>query len=77
LKEQIETHLQQLIGLRLSGSTRAANMECLKFGELHQLEKSGEEILIGDFALHLQCPWRFTDDRNILIGSLDVNSCTC
>jgi hypothetical protein len=72
LKEQIERHLQQLVGLQLTATTRAANMECLKFG--HQLEtnKAGKEIPVGEFALHLQCPWRLTSDAKILIGSNDL-----
>jgi len=72
LKEQIEQHLQQLVGLGLTTTTRAANMECLKFGTLLDTNKAGQEIEIGEFALHLQCPWRFTSKTKILIGSLDL-----
>jgi len=72
LKEQIEQHLQQLVGLKLTSTTRAANMECLKFGNLLDTNKEGKEIEIGEFALHLQCPWRFTYETKVLIGSLDL-----
>ena len=72
MKEQIERRLQQLIGLQLTATTRAANMECLKFGHLLETNKSGKQIQIGEFALHLQCPWRFTNEAKILIGSLDL-----
>lgn len=72
MKEQIERHLRQLIGLRLTATTRAANMECLKFGHLLETNKSGQQIQIGEFGLHLQCPWRFTSETKILIGSLDL-----
>lgn len=72
MKEQIEQHLQQLVGLRLTTTTRAANMECLKFGTLLDTNKAGQEIEIGEFALHLQCPWRFTSETKIVIGSLDL-----
>jgi hypothetical protein len=72
LKEQIERHLQQLTELRLSKTTRAANMECLKFGHLLETNNAGQQIEIGEFALHLQCPWRFTNNTKILVGSFDL-----
>jgi hypothetical protein len=72
LKEEIERYFQQLIGLRLTKTTRAAAMESLKFGHLLQVDKLGEEFEIGEFALHLQCPWRFTNDTKILVGSNDL-----
>jgi hypothetical protein len=72
LKEQIDRNLTQLVGLKLTTTTRAANMECLKFGHLFETDKSGQQIQIGEFALHLQCPWRFTSETKILIGSIDL-----
>ena len=72
MKELIQRHLQQLIGLRLTTTTRAANMECLKFGYLLETNKAGQEIQIGEFALHLQCHWRLASDTKILIGSDDL-----
>ena len=47
-------------------------MECLKFGHLLEITKAGQQNQIGEFALHLQCPWRFTTETEILIGSLDL-----
>ena len=47
-------------------------MECLKFGHLLETNNAGQEIQIGEFALHLQSPWRFTSDTEILAGSLDL-----
>lgn len=50
--------LQKLVGLELTSSSRAADMECLKFGDM-------------EYALHLQCPWRFTLNGEILVGDQD------
>jgi hypothetical protein len=72
LKEEIERHLQQLVELRLTTTTRAANMECLKFGYLLETNKAGQGIQIGEFALHLQSPWRFTSNTKIFVGSDDL-----
>lgn len=66
MKEQIERHFQELVGLRLTKTTRAANMECLKFGHMLETNKAGQRIEISELALHLQSPWRFTSDTNIL-----------
>lgn len=72
MKKQIERHLQQLVGLGLTTTTRATNMECLKFGHLLETNKAGQEIQIGEFALHLQSPWRVTNKTKILVGSHDL-----
>ncbi|RPD43437.1 hypothetical protein [Paracnuella aquatica] len=37
-----------------------------------ETNNAGQAIQIGEFALHLQSPWRFTSDTEILAGSLDL-----
>jgi hypothetical protein len=44
-------------------------MECFKFGSLTNHPKGGQ---IGQFALHLQCPWRITQKASIVVGSQDL-----
>ena len=68
----LDKHLQQLIGLPLTRTTRAANMECLKFGQLLIADKENNQINIGEFGLHLQCPWRLTNDSQILVADNDL-----
>lgn len=70
--EKINNILQKLIGLPLTRTTRAANMECLKFGTLHFKDQNGMILNYGEFGLHLQCPWRFTNEREIIVGSNDL-----
>jgi hypothetical protein len=72
LKALIEQHLQQLIGLTLSGTSRAANMECLKFGNLERMDQMGKAVQVGQYGLHVQCPWRISSATSIMVGSLDV-----
>ncbi len=72
MKEKIESVLHDLIGLQLTKTTRAANMECLKFGEQQVVSTNGELWEVGEFGIHLQCSWRFVDEEKILIGSQDV-----
>lgn len=64
----LEDILKSLVGLKLTGSTRAANMECFKFGELTKVGKN----IYGKYALHIQCPWRIVNSKKILIASDDL-----
>ncbi|NLZ74118.1 MAG: hypothetical protein GX905_09970 [Bacteroidales bacterium] len=72
MKEKIQDCLKQLIGLPLTRTTRAADMECIKFGTLYEKDNKGVEWQVGEFGLHLQCPWRITKDNVILVGSDDL-----
>ncbi|MDL2262451.1 hypothetical protein LJC11_02995 [Bacteroidales bacterium OttesenSCG-928-I21] len=72
MKDSIKQTLQQLVGLEFTRTTRTANMECLKFGVLHRIDHKGIERQIGEFGLHLECPWRFTKKNIILVGNDDL-----
>jgi len=37
-------------------------MECLKFGIIYRTDKGGKEYNVGEFALHIQCHWRLTNE---------------
>ena len=47
-------------------------MECLKFGTFYRTNKDGKEYNVGEFALHLQCPWRVTNENEIIVGNGDL-----
>lgn len=72
MTEKINKILQDLVGLPLTRTTRASNMECLKFGTLFLKDQQGETWNYGQFGLHLQCPWRLTNDKEIIVGSNDL-----
>lgn len=59
-----------LTGLRLSIIRRAADMLVLHFGDIRP-HSSGKGT-VGDFAFHIQCPWRFARAPGILTGSGDL-----
>jgi hypothetical protein len=59
-----------LIGLRLSIVRRAADMLVLHFGDIRP-HASGEGT-IGDYALHVQCPWRFDGPAGTITGRDDL-----
>jgi hypothetical protein len=59
-----------LIGLRLSIVRRAADMLGLHFGKVRPHE-SGEGT-VGEYTLHVQCPWRFDGPNGTVTGSSDL-----
>ena len=57
-----------LKGLQLSIARRAADMRALHFGRVTVTEKGS----VGEFALHIQCPWRIEGPEGILTGRSDL-----
>lgn len=55
-----------LIGLRLSIIRRAADMLVLHFGKV-RAHPSGDGT-VGDYALHVQCPWRLDGPKGTVTG---------
>jgi hypothetical protein len=58
IADEITAHLQPLVGLELSIARRAADMRVFHFGRIRKVEKG----TVGDYALHIQCPWRLEDE---------------
>jgi hypothetical protein len=67
-RQQMIAALSQIIGLPLTAARRAADMRTLQFGMLHPVEGGS----VGDFALHVQCPWRIEGPDGIVTGRLDL-----
>ena len=59
-----------LIGLRLSIVRRAADMLVLHFGDIRP-HRSGSGT-VGDYALHVQCSWRFDGPNGTITGRDDL-----
>jgi hypothetical protein len=59
-----------LIGLRLSIVRRAADMLVVHFGEIRP-HHSGEGT-VGQYALHVQCPWRLDGPLGTVTGRSDL-----
>ena len=60
--------LSQIIGLPLTAARRAADMRTLQFGTLRPIDRGS----VGDFALHIQCPWRIEAPDGLVTGRLDL-----
>ncbi len=74
LEDRITEALSALKGLPLWRAHRALNMEVFAFGERRPSQKyKGEDCEVGDFSLHIQCPWRILGPDGIIVGSEDCN----
>lgn len=79
-KIEIKKHLDQLVGLPLSIARRAADMLVLHFGTIREVEsrslsgklRKNPKGTVGDFALHIQCPWRLENSEGIITGRGDL-----
>lgn len=73
MRDDVERALAPLIGLRLWGAGRAADLLWLQFGARQSLASAdGSEHEVGQFTLHIACPWRVIDEERILVGSGDL-----
>ncbi|MEZ6132404.1 MAG: hypothetical protein R3C59_27385 [Planctomycetaceae bacterium] len=76
---EIRRALTQLVGLKLAVARRGADMRVLHFGTMRPSpvstlpsQRDRPRGSIGDFALHIQCPWRIETDDKILTGRTDL-----
>jgi hypothetical protein len=67
-RDQVLRFLTPLTGLQLSVARRAADMRVFHFGRVRVTEGGS----VGDFALHIQCPWRINRRDEILTGRSDL-----
>jgi len=72
MKKQIKKVLEQLLGFEFTRTRRTACTECLHFGTLFRKDHKGIERQVGEFGIHLQCPWRITKGNGMIVGSDDV-----
>ena len=76
---KIRTALTALIGLPLAAAYRTVDMRVFHFGTMRPAAPSRIPSLknrprgsVGDYALHVQCPWRFETENEILTGRSDL-----
>src|SRR5262245_516213 len=67
-RQHVIAALSQIIGLPLTAARRAADMRTFQFGKLCSVDGGS----VGDFALHVQCPWRIEGPDGIVTGRSDL-----
>ena len=67
--------LNLLVNKRLSKLGHAANMLWISFGQdIKVTDYRGKQKCVGEYALHIQCPWRITRKQDVLLSSRDMIS---
>ena len=69
LAEEAKANLQRLVGLKLPRMALAADMRTLQFGKTVARIGGG---VVGEYALHIQCPWRLDGPTGVVTGSGDL-----
>ena len=69
--DMVRHELQHLIGLKLSRMALAADMRTIQFGNTEARMGWGGGV-VGEYGLHVQCPWRLENDTGIVTGNDDL-----
>lgn len=78
MQERIKAALAPLLGLALTGSWRpeVKGFEALQrfeFGPQRDFTNNkGERVTVGDYALHIGCPWRIIRRERIIVAYIDL-----
>jgi hypothetical protein len=73
LAASIENALAPLIGLPLWAAGHAADMLWLSLGaKVHAPSMGNPNRETGEYALHVQCPWRISGVAGLIAGSSDL-----
>lgn len=68
VSQEILSHLKPLVGLKLALVRRAADLRNFQFGTVRAVEGGS----VGEYALHVQCPWRIEGSDGITTGRSDL-----
>jgi hypothetical protein len=73
MRAEVEKALSLLEGKRLWTCRRAADMATFQFGKSSVVKDFyGKPTEVGEYALHVQCPWRIIQGDQIVVGSGDL-----
>lgn len=73
MKNDIQNAVGVLVGMPLWSLGRAVDLAWFEFGSRRTLKGwKGRETEVGDYALHVQCPWRIRLGNSILVGRGDI-----
>lgn len=73
VRRSIDEATAPLQGRALWNCTRAADLASFQFGEkLETTNFKGKKVIVGEYALHVQCAWRLARADRVVVGSVDV-----
>jgi hypothetical protein len=73
IQQQVESVMAPLVGMPLWDAGRAADLLWLAFGPRRTIQDfRGESREVGEYALHVQCAWRFVQGEKVVVGNRDL-----
>ena len=73
MQAEVQKALEVLKGKAIWAPRRAADMATFQFGERSVAQDFyGRPTEVGEFALHIQCPWRIVKRDRFVVGSNDL-----
>jgi hypothetical protein len=73
IQQQVESVIAPLVGMPLWDAGRAADLLWLAFGQRQTIQDfRGERREVGEYALHVQCAWRFIQGEKVVVGNRDL-----
>jgi hypothetical protein len=73
IQQQVENVMAPLVGLPLWDAGRAADLLWLAFGQRQTIRDfQGKPREVGEYALHVQCAWRFVQGEKVVAGNRDL-----
>lgn len=64
--------LEQLVGLQVHDTGRAAEIRKFSFGDLRSRVIRNRAARVADLSLHISCPWRILDGGALAAGTYDL-----
>ncbi|TCX50969.1 MULTISPECIES: hypothetical protein [unclassified Dehalobacter] len=72
MKQEIEHKLEILIGLPFLRCGRACDLQWFGFGkDVQRVDHNGSIRNVHEYAVHIQCAWRITGPKGIIVASRD------
>ena len=71
LNPTIRTQLEQLVGLPVCGANLGCEMLMIQFGAEQSVISNRGTKTVGQFALHIQSPWRLSEKDKVVVGRQD------
>ena len=73
IQQQVESVIAPLVGMPLWDAGRAADLLWLAFGQRQTIKDfRGKPREAGEYALHVQCAWRFVLGEKVVAGNRDL-----
>lgn len=73
IKQEVETRLNDILGMPLTRTGRSANLVWFGFGKIIDVvDFHGNKGKAAQYSLNIQCCWRVVKDEKILVASGDM-----